>query len=133
MQGAECTRASSLPNDAPTKRFVPAVFEDDDDEDDEDEEDEEDEYEDDEYTAAPGGGLAARMPSVGVSESEGDSDGRSLAAAAASGCELVRLSGFSTHAHDHVMWDQEAGRLVYVSGDTLVVEALDGGGQQQVQ
>ena len=48
----------------------------------------------------------------------------SLAAECAAGLTLRRLIGFSTHAHDHVLWHPPTATLVYASGDTLIVDGL---------
>jgi len=62
-----------------------------------------------------------------VAEARGlaaEHEGDSLATHVASGLELLRLIGFSTHAHDHVVWQPSTATLLYASGDTLVVDSL---------
>ena len=60
------------------------------------------------WTAVEGGGTAAG----------------GLATKCAEGLQLLQLIGFNTHAHDHVLWQQREGRLIYCSGDTLIVDPL---------
>ena len=103
----------------PKKRFQPnPLYEDD--EADEDDEDDEDEGEDEDEAEA-----AARA--------EQEAGGDDALAALAAAVSLERLLGFSTHAHDHVLWHPEQGRLVYASGDTLMLHyyAAAGGPRQQ--
>ena len=106
----------------PKKRFQPnPLYEDDEADEDDDDEDDEEEDEEDEAEAE----AAARA--------EQEAGGDDALAALAAAVSLERLLGFSTHAHDHVLWHPEQGRLVYASGDTLMLHyyAAPGGPRQQ--
>ena len=112
--------------DLPKKRFQPnPLYEDDEADDDDDDDDEEDDDEDDSYEEEAEAEAAARA--------EQESGGDDALAALASAVSLERLLGFSTHAHDHVLWHPEHGRLIYASGDTLMLHyyAAPGGPSQQ--
>ena len=114
--------------DLPKKRFQPnPLYEDDeaDEDEDDDDEDDEDDDEDDSYEDEAEAEAAARA--------EQEAGGDDALAALASAVSLERLLGFSTHAHDHVLWHPEHGRLIYASGDTLMLHyyAAPGGPRQQ--
>lgn len=83
--------------------------------------DEEDDYGDEDYLS-PGGTTAHRYQPLDDTEPAGL--GHGLASLCADGLQLSRLIGFSTHAHEHVLWQPITGRFVYCSGDTLVVDSV---------
>ena len=118
--------------DLPKKRFQPNPLyeddeadDDDDDDDDDDEDDDDEDDEDDSYEEEAEAEAAARA--------EQEAGGDDALVALASAVSLERLLGFSTHAHDHVLWHPEDGRLIYASGDTLMLHyyAAPGGPRQQ--
>ena len=78
-------------------------------------------------------GLAADVSGLSVdgwAAVEGGGTGAAgLATQCAEGLKLKRLIGFNTHAHDHVLWQQPEGRVIYSSGDTLIVDALQTGAE----
>lgn len=80
---------------------------------------------DEDGARVPEGGMDG-SPRLGSDEEwigvEGEPD--SLATRMAEGLQLSRLIGFNTSAHDHVLWQQAEGILIYSSGDTLVLDPL---------
>ena len=56
-----------------------------------------------------------------------DGAGGHLAPSCTEGLTLRRIIGFSTHAHDHVIWQPSTATLIYATGDTLVVDGVSPG------
>lgn len=71
---------------------------------------------------------AMKNASVGISDDSDwigiESEPGGLASRLAEGIELTRLNGFNTCAHDHVVWQQKEGRLIYSSGNNLILDPL---------
>ena len=152
MKAARVQTEGAVPEDAATtvepEDRGDDVFVDDADEEDEDEDEDEDEGE--EVPAGPRKRFVARLvygdtdeaAAAGAAETAmaaqaaGDvpiavtPDGghgaadEQLANVCATGLQLERLNGFSTHAHDHVIWQPATATLLYATGDTLVVDGV---------
>ena len=110
------------------------VYEEDEDEDDEEDDDDDDDDDDDgEYSAQEDFYIPKkRFQPQPVFEEPDEEDAKADASrgedladdplgALAESVSLERLLGFSSHAHEHVIWQPSLGRLLYASGDTLML------------